>query len=66
MLEPARIRKLNDHNTADRTVKICPECGEGWERVTTTWQRLNSSVHYYGPWRNLGLGKEKKICPKCE
>ena len=66
MLEPANIRKLNDHNTADKTVKICPKSGDGWEKVTTTWKRLESTVHYYGSWRNLGLGKEKKICPKCE
>ena len=66
MHDAIRIRRLNDNNTADKTDKICPKCGEGWEIVITNWKRLKSTVSYYGPWRNLGRGKKKKICPKCE
>ena len=54
--------------SADEDIKICPLCNDGWEEVKYQNIRPKNKVyitHYYGNWRTLGRGKEKRVCPKC-
>tara|TARA_Y100000593_G_scaffold29776_1_gene59020 strand:- start:9057 stop:9299 length:243 start_codon:yes stop_codon:yes gene_type:complete len=49
---------------ADKEVKICPVCYSGWEIVKIN--NIKSKINFYGNWKNVARGKEKKICLKCE
>jgi len=45
---------------ADRTIKKCPICNKGWEKVYDNGKQSYEVYDYY-----IGLFKEKQICPIC-
>ena len=60
--------RQGERRTADAVIKICPICSVGYEKVLYSNIRPKNTIyitHYYGGWKNLGRGKEKRVCPKC-
>jgi len=55
-----------DSDNADKSVKICPKCYQGWEFIDSNHKHRKPITYFYGNWKNVARGKEKKICLKCE
>ena len=50
--------------SADRHVKICPDCKRAWEQIRQSSTSLDRVVFYY---KNMPkFGKPFKLCNKCK